>query len=276
MTDPRSGGALRGVVRTATVLTALIVTFTAWPGRAGLAVAGEPLALVSSLDSRDELLSGKFETNDEDDGGEEAKMFALSLVVPGAGQIVQGEKRGYLYLLAEVAFWAGFYALDHKGLDERDDYEGYADEKWDYDAYLSWHQENCEDCEDCAGSYDCRPIAEYGTQEYYEDIGKYQTYWRWWNPDGDEGDISWDEYSSLDAATRNGYWGMRDDSNRHLRQARYLMMAALLNHVVSGVDSFLSARGRAGEPEPTSGELGLEFGVPDHGEGLTCALVARY
>ncbi len=231
------------------------------------------LALITSLDARDELLSGGQSGSSSEGSDDSGKMFALSFLLPGAGQLVQGEKRGYVYILAEVAFWAGFFALDNMGLDERDDYQNYADKHWDYDAYSSWYQENCVGCEDCG--YECRPLAEYGTQEYYEDIGKYQTYWRWWSDDGDETHIDWDDYSSDDLGSRNSYWGMRGDSNQHLRQARYMLMAAFLNHIVSGVDSFLSAR-RADDVTDASSSLGLEFDVPDNGEGLTCAIVARY
>ncbi len=243
------------------------------PGRAA---AGD-LALVSSLDSREELLAVAI----AGDAGAKAEkspgaMGMLSLVVPGAGQVVQGQKRGYLYLLAELALWGGFYVLDQKGLEGRDDYESFADENWDHAAYVVWYQENCVDCDDCAGEYDCRPVADYGTQEYYEDIGKYATYWRWWNIDGDEGDIVWDEYSSGDAGTRDDYWDLRIESNRHLRQARYFMMAVLLNHVVSAFDSFMTARG-VGDPSHSSNEgLGVEFDVAEGGDGLTVSFVARY
>jgi len=235
---------------------------------------GPGLYLVSSLDAREEHLASGSADESARGAKNPAAMGALSFVVPGSGQLVQGEKRGYLYLLAELAFWAGFYVLDQQGLDERDDYEGYADDEWDYSAYVAWYEENCVGCAECG--YECRPLAEYGTQEYYEDIGKYQTYWRWWNGDGDEGDIDWDEYSSDDLSARNRYWDMRDESNRHLRQARYLMTAAFLNHVVSGVDSFLSAKRDEERPPDQQRDIGLEFSVPDSGEGLTCALVARY
>ncbi len=235
--------------------------------------APNDLALVTSMDAMEEVLSGGPDGSPDSGSNDSAKMFALSFLLPGTGQLAQGEKRGYAYILAEIAFWAGFFALDKMGLDERDDYEDYADEEWQYAQYTAWYEEHCVGCEDCG--YECRPLAEYGTQEYYEDIGKYQTYWRWWFDDGNEDHVDWDEYSSRDLEFRNDYWGMRDESNRHLRQARYLLMAAFLNHIVSGVDSFLSARSGGDEPEGSS-DLGLEFNVPDNGEGLTCAIVARY
>jgi hypothetical protein len=238
------------------------------------------LALVSSFEAEEDILADAGAAS-EDDVREHnpATMFLYSLAIPGTGQLVQGQKRGFIYLLAEAAFWTGFYLLDRQGLDERGDYETYADANWDYEAYVAWYEDNCVNCGDnCAGDYDCRPVAEHGSQEYYEDIGKYATYWRWWNLDGDENDsgFEWDDYSDEDVAVRNDYWGMRGESNDHLRQARYFMMAALLNHVVSGMDAFLSARGGSGSDEAARRDIGLEFDVADAGDGLTCSLVARY
>jgi len=192
----------------------------------------------------------------------------------GSGQLIQGKARGYIYLAAEIALWSGFYLLDSKGMDERDEYEAYARDKWDFDAYSDWYNDVCVDCPDCDPTL-CRPLATYGTQEYYEDIGKYRTYWRWWDIDGDEDSIGWDEWSSDDLAFRDTYVGMRGDSNLHLRQARYAMMAALLNHVTAAVDAFLTARGGT-SPIDSVADLGLEFGVADSGDGLTYALAMRY
>jgi outer membrane receptor protein involved in Fe transport len=266
----------------AAISAVLLLTVCAASGTAGSRLeASEPVdgetALVTALDVREDVLEPAEEAGGGGSSwsGDPAKMFAVSLVVPGSGQLLQGNKRGYLFLLAEAALWGGFYVLETKGSDERDDYEDFADANWDYAAYYSWYQEYCVDCVDCAGDYDCRPLATYGTQEYYEDIGKYATYWRWWNIDGDESYIEWDGYSDLDVGVRDEYWDMRGDSNRHLRQARYAMMAAFLNHIVAAVDSYFSARA-GGDDEATTGELGIEFDVPDAGEGLSCALVARY
>jgi len=231
-----------------------------------------PLVLVSSLDAREDVLAQDAPSGETSDGLEAAKMFAFSLVVPGAGQLVQGEKRGYLYILAEVALWGGFYYLETRGIDERDEYERYADKHFEYWEYMDFYSENCcADCPDNDYAHGCRPMAEYGSQEYYEDIGKYDVYWPWW-----AADAQWDEISSDAQARRDGYWEMRKESNLHLRRARYCAMAALLNHVVSAFDSFLSSRrnldGFAAEPS----RVGLEFEATDAGDGLRCAIYARY
>jgi hypothetical protein len=273
----------RGVRACAAVLLVSALAWSALPvgAAASFRAAGPPgsrdpgLALVSALDAREDALAAASGEEGVRPSHDPAKMLLLSLVVPGSGQLVQGEKRGYLYLLAEAAFWGGFYALDHRGLDERGDYEQFADEHWSYAAYTAWYETNCVECKR-SDDYACRPLATHGTQEYYEDIGKYKTYWRWWHMDGDEGSIEWSEWSTLDEAVRDEYWGMRGESNGDLRHARYFMMAALLNHVVAAFDAFVSAR-----RDPEAGargvsDLGLEFDVPAAGDGLACAVVARY
>jgi len=247
-----------------------------WGGDARACSVAPELALISSLDARDELLeAGAGGAEGEALGHDPTLMFVASFAVPGSGQLIQGRKRGYLFLAAEIALWGGFYMLESQGTDDRDEYETFADDHWDFAAYSAWYDATCVDCPSC-DEYLCRPLAEYGTQEYYEDVGKYATYWRWWFQDGDETYINWDEYSDNDEAFRDTYYDMRGDSNRHLKQARYAMMAALLNHVAAAVDAFLTARGDALPPTDSIGDLGLEFDVADGGDGLRCALTARY
>jgi hypothetical protein len=232
------------------------------------------LRLVSALEARAELTSLD-STGTADAEHDPARMFLLSLAVPGAGQVVQGEKRGYVYMAAEIALWAGFLTLNDKGLDERARYEDYADTHWDFEGYSAWYDANCADCaKERADDYACRPLAEYGTQEYYEDIGKYDTYWSWWSDSGSGSGAP----EFLDV--RNDYWGMRVESNLHLRQARYSMTAAFLNHLVSSLDSFLSARrgrGAGGGPAGANGpEPRILFDTASGGAGLRCALVVSY
>ena len=241
-----------------------------------LELAAADLALISSLDSDEELVDAAGGADAGTDGGHNpAAMGGLSLLIPGTGQLVQGEKRGYIYLLAELAFWGGFYVLNEQGLQEREDFKDFADLNWDYEGWQAWYLANCEGCTDCG--YECRPLPtpEDDPTEFYEDIGKYSTYWRWWYEDGDEWEIDWDEYSDNDIAVRNDYWDMRQTSNLHLEQARYFLMAVLLNHVVSGIDAFLIAKGDAPEEGLSGGDVGIQFDVA-RGGGVRGALVARF
>ncbi|MBC8450710.1 hypothetical protein H8D73_00685 [bacterium] len=235
------------------------------------ASARSDLVLISSLDARAELLSvGGSDEASVESGHDPSKMFLISLAVPGSGELVQGKKRGYLFLLAEVAMWSGFLVLDKQGIDERGDYESFADANWDLESYMEFYNENCiESPHDYANG--CRPLADFGSQEFYEDIGKYDVYWPWWGGDGVP-----NEPTSDALALRDEYWGMRKDSNTSLRQARYFMMAALLNHVVSAVDSFILARGNETLKHTAAADIGLEFGVPDDAVGLSVAFVATY
>jgi len=228
------------------------------------------LALASALED-EELVEASKRRLDDEPRGDAAKMFFLSLAVPGGGQIARGEKRGYLYLAAEIAFWGAYYVLNEKGEEEVSEFETFADGHWDYDGYSAWYDVYCEGCvgDSCGSDYDCRPLAGYGTGEYYEDIGKYSTYWKWWSDDGVGS--SNPEYLSV----RNTYWQMRQTSNRHLRNARYYMTAAFLNHVASAVDALLF--GRSAEPGVSGdGHAGIEFSVPGDATGIRCAVVARY
>ncbi|MBD3367302.1 MAG: hypothetical protein GF405_03870 [Candidatus Eisenbacteria bacterium] len=232
------------------------------------------LALVSALDVRDELVAAASQPA-EAEGRSTGLVTLASLAVPGTGQLLKGETRGYAYLLAEVAFWVAFAALNQEGLDIRDEYEAYARDEWNYEAYVDFYEEYCTDCEgDCPEG--CRPLAEYGSQEYYEDIGKYSVYWPWWEIDGDEG-VPGAEPSEDDLAIRGDYWGMRKDSNRNLRNARYFMTAAFLNHIVSAADAFLtSRRGGGDDGHAARPGTGVIFDVTERGDGIRCSVVGAF
>lgn len=240
----------------------------AQPAPAGRRTIDPSLVLVSSLDAEEELLLlDRGQGGASDDGHNPAQMFLFSLAVPGAGQLVQEQARGVVYLWAEIAFWTGFFTLNGDGLDKRDVYEDFADERWDYDGYVEFYEEHCQECPHCP-EVGCRPLAPYGSQEFYEDIGKYEVYWDWWIVDPAGG-------PTTPRGVRDSYWDMRKESNRDLRNARYFVTAAFLNHLVSAVDSFLSARGGR-SPGYSERDLSLEFDVADAGGGLSCAVVMRY
>lgn len=234
------------------------------------------LALVSSLDARAELLDAAADPAPDDGGPGRGVATMASLVVPGAGQLLKGEARGYAYLLAEAAFWVAYSVLNEEGLDIRSEYEAYADAHWDREGYEAFYDAYCTSCEGDECPDGCRPLAPDGSQEYYEDIGKYSVYWPWWSTDDGDEDVPGAETSPVDQALRDDYWGMRKDSNRNLRNARYFMTAAFLNHIVSAADAFLNSKDASVSDLAATRDTGLIFDVADGGDGIRCSLIRAF
>jgi hypothetical protein len=81
------------------------------------------------------------------------KPILFSALLPGSGQLYQGQRRGYLYLAAEVASIAGWVVFRNKGGDTKEEYISFA---WDF-------------ARDGISSRNVR-----GDDEYYEHIARYQ------------------------------------------------------------------------------------------------------
>jgi hypothetical protein len=133
----------------------------------------------------------------------------MSAVIPGSGQLAQGQKRGWVYLGVEVAAWFSFFAIRSAGSQAEEDFEQYGDSHWDWDR--------------CPG---LDPVER--DDEFYDNIGREDDY-----------ACGWDEQSNRDI-----YNGMRSDSNDLYRASRYAASVAFLNHIVSAVDAAKSASNR--------------------------------
>jgi len=154
----------------------------------------------------------------------------LSAVVPGAGQLLQGQRRGWVYLGVEVVAWFSFAALREVGNRSEDDFEEFADLHWDFDRY-----ETETECGEGLGPRDFEEerdqlleLRETAKDDYYEDIGRQDVYACGWDDQGNRGD----------------YLELRDQANRLFRASRWMTSAVLLNHVVSAVDAAKSAASR--------------------------------
>ena len=142
----------------------------------------------------------------------------MNLAIPGAGHLYAGEKRGFVNLGLEGFAWAAYLYYHDRGKTKEKEFEGYADQHWDYDTWKTTEQTN--------GTYD--PAADsliiyfrdHNRQQYYEDVGKISTYWSGW--DSDE--------------NRNFYRGIRAHSNNFLKNAHYAVTGAFVNRIVSAVD----------------------------------------
>ncbi|MEK7316416.1 MAG: hypothetical protein AAB011_09560 [Candidatus Eisenbacteria bacterium] len=162
------------------------------------------------------------------------RAFLLNMIVPGAGHLYAGNKRGWIHLGLEGATWVTYLYYHDRGKTKENEFEAYADEKWDYQRWIAADPAN-------AGSDADNLILGFldtNKQQYYEDVGKLPIYWSGW-----EGY----DVSKADAPTRRFYYGIRNDSNNFLKNARYAIVGGFVNRIVSAVDvlRLVKNRGRA-------------------------------
>ena len=169
--------------------------------------------------------------------------FLLSALVPGAGQLYNGNKRGYFFLGVEAASWfARVSYLDASDTKEAD-YRRFADRHWSYSRFG-----------DTAGEDGClwtgeadsliRMLESEDPSEYYEEIVSSDTY-----------RCGWDDFSeSYDPSDPNRfsprraeYREQREKANQLQDRANLAVAALVLNRIVSAVDAFRVARSRQHE-----------------------------
>jgi len=160
----------------------------------------------------------------------------LSAVIPGSGQLAQGQKRGWVYLGVEVAAWFSFFALRSAGSQAEEDFQQFGGAHWDWVRYGGDDTNPpVTDCGPGLGPVDFNEekalLEDFfvnSPDDFYDEIGREDVY-----------ACGWDEQPNRDI-----YNGMRDDSNDLYRASRYAASVAFINHVVSAVDAAKSASNR--------------------------------
>jgi len=151
--------------------------------------------------------------------------FLFSAAVPGGGQFYNGQRRGLVYLAVEAAAWIAHLSFRSSGNDKETEYKRFADGHWDLDRYREAAGDTA-----CFWSLEADSLivdfSENNRQHYYEDIGKLESY-----------SCGWDSQTN-----RTEYRDLRGRSNDLLRSARTARMVVFLNHLVSAIDAFRSAR----------------------------------
>jgi hypothetical protein len=178
--------------------------------------------------------------------------FLLSAILPGAGQLYNGDDRGYLYLGIEAAAWFARLSYLDAGNKKENEFERFADVHWMLTLYRSRG-------DSLGANYtvenDSLIVGFFrrDRQQYYEEIGKYDKFRAGWD------DWAYDPANDRAISpNRAHYRKMRQQSNDLLDRARLALAATLVNRVVSSVDAFRTARGRSrGAPESS---LRLESG----------------
>lgn len=235
----------------------------------------------------------------EERGGEgvpgQGETFLASLVVPGAGQWLRGESRGYVYLALEAAGWAAYLHRRSEGRRLRGSYRD-----------LAWRTAR-------SGSAGPRVEGDFG---YYEALARYPASGAWdaepdrpglqpetdpstyngsiWalardlylSGDGEPGsearsralefyrtrgysqEMAWDWTG--DAESLDRFRDLIDESDGAFRHATLLLGVVAANHLVSAVDGFVTGRSSSAgapsvrlesAPEPT-GRIRLRIDLP--------------
>ncbi len=150
-----------------------------------------------------------------------SKAIALSLLFPGAGHFYIGEKsRGEVFMGAEAAAWLGAAAFYIYGKWKEDDYHNYATVHAGIDP---------------SGKSDdfYRTLTFYDSREEFDGRGLVDFPDRMYYPDTPEYDWQWDSETNRDA-----YRNIRNSSKASIRNATFMIGAAVANRILASIDTF--------------------------------------
>ncbi len=212
--------------------------------------------------------------------GEKSSWLAagLSIAVPGAGEFyAESYWKSAAFFAVEVAAWAFAYAYDHKGDRQTDFFQNYANAHWSVVQYAQWtatqvqqagldassyhlfipgtsgqppwDQVNWSELNRMErdfsltgpGSYYSHSLPTYGSQQYFELIGKYEQFSQGWD-DANLGLPA--DYATIKAnlSARFFYYsGQRGLANTYYTRASTAVAVAIINHVLSAIDAAWTA-----------------------------------
>ncbi len=189
----------------------------------------------------------------------------MSAAVPGAGEVYAGSWwRGLLHFGLEVTAWGFYFHYDGRGDDQTKLYQNYANRHWDVTKYARWLNvywgaeiyivpdenlppwervdwQELNEFERTISQFSHR-LEPFGTQQYYELIGKYPQYTRGWedsNPVGNfepaENQVRAEQDAYFDDITEmfSFYSGKRGYANTLYARAHNAVIVVFLNHFIS-------------------------------------------
>jgi hypothetical protein len=153
------------------------------------------------------------------------KAFLFSALAPGAGEMYAGYKRGLFLTALEIGGIAGYVLLHRRGDERKRQVIAFAEAHWD--------SARCApECLDpLVGT---EQLGTYGSQQYYEQIGKYNKF--------QEG---WDDYNPSASGlspNRQLYVAMRHNMNGAYKWATWSAGMLMINHTVSAIHAALLVR----------------------------------
>lgn len=178
----------------------------------------------------------------------------FSALIPGAGELYA---KSYLkaagFFAVEVAAWTFYGVYNQKGKDKEDEFQAYADEKWDPKKWYNWYINVDSTKRDLMthASHMQELVLPFiqgegdvnKTQQYYEMIGKYAEFVVGW--EGTRNDVAYEDliqYRGNEVPIADDYMKMRAKSNDLFQQARTGTTIAMLNHLLSAIDAAWTAK----------------------------------
>jgi hypothetical protein len=153
------------------------------------------------------------------------KAMLLSALLPGAGQYYAGSKfKGQVFMGVEAAIWSGFAAFRVYGNWREDDYKAYAQAHAQVD-----NEGKDEQFYDWVGFYENRDEFNQFGRLYFPD--------RAYMPDTRAYYWQWDT-----EASRVEFKDLKDASKTAFRNSSFMLGMALLNRVISGIDTYRTVK----------------------------------
>ena len=182
----------------------------------------------------------------------------MSAVVPGAGEFyAKSYVKAGIFFGVELLSWGAYTLYQVKGNDQTDKFQSYADQYWDVRTYARWlidqgFQGNevinpdepnrdvlRQQIMQCEAQNFTHTLPEYGSQQYYELIGKYQNFQAGWTnlahvPTKAPGPYNYETYR--DPVFLN-YASERQKANDYYDYAKTGIIVVVLNHILSAGDA---------------------------------------
>lgn len=188
----------------------------------------------------------------------------LSAIVPGAGEFYsKSYLKAGIFLAVEAGLWIGYAAFQNKGNTQTDSYQAYADANWSVRKYAQWLHDkvtggsginpNEPDLNTLRSQINVVEAANfshqlptYGSQQYYELIGKYQNFVTGWG-DADIANIlgtvdytNPNSYVNVKTGMFNSYAYDRQQANNYFDTSTRFITGVIINHVLSSADAVWS------------------------------------
>jgi hypothetical protein len=182
----------------------------------------------------------------------------MSAVVPGAGEFYgKSYVKAGIFFGVELISWGAYAVYQTKGNNQTDKFQSYADQYWSVRTYAHWlidqgfqgngtinpDEPNLEvlrqEIMQCEAQNFTHTLPEYGSQQYYELIGKYQNFQAGWTnlahvPTKAPGPYNYETYR--DPVFVN-YADERQKANDYYDYAKTGVIIVVLNHILSAGDA---------------------------------------